>query len=115
MRRRRRCSLAFARFAQMRAEISHCRCHADVGLIKHTTGRTGYHRTCGHTAASQWNVCRDDDIALTGALRDPVVGSVETLETMTFFTLGSREGRKPELATKVTSRSCRSATFKIPA
>jgi hypothetical protein len=32
---------------------------------------------------------------------------------MTFFTIGSRDGRRPELATKVTSMPWRSATLRI--
>ncbi len=75
----------------------------------------GHQRARRYAATGQRHVGRHHHIAWTRPLGDPVVAASKPAETMTLTTIGSRDGRNPELATKVTFIPCRSATLRSPA
>jgi hypothetical protein len=105
-------ALAFAGLAQMGAEIAHGARHADIGVVEDAAGRAGDLRAGRDTAHGERHVGGDDDVAGATMFGDPVVGGIEAVGDDDVVDHRIARGRRPELATKVTSMPRRSATLR---
>ncbi len=101
---------ALARLAPVLVQLAHRQRHADRIGRERPAGRPEHHRALGQRPSRQRNIGRDDDIAGPACSTIQSSATSAPCGTITWTIIGSRDGRNPRLATKVTTIPCRAAT-----